>query len=105
MTSTGMSQVTGILNTKYADPSGNHPDLQMFFGGYLANCASTGEVNALGDPDNPKTPKHFSVSPVVLHPKSRGDITLRSTNPLDPPVIKANYLTEPEDMATLIEGW
>lgn len=104
LSSTGMSQVTGILNTKYADPSGNHPDLQMFFAGYLAQCADTGEVNAFSDPTKPDDPKHLLMSPVVLHPKSRGDITLRSKDPLEPPVIRANYLTEPEDMAVLIEG-
>lgn len=104
LSSTGMSQVTGIINSKYADPRGDHPDLQIFFGGYLANCASSGEVGAPADIDNPKSPKHFSMSPVVLHPKSRGSITLRTNDPLEPPVIKANYLTEPEDMATLIEG-
>ncbi|GLV42238.1 Glucose dehydrogenase [Carabus blaptoides fortunei] len=104
MSSTGLSQVTGIINTKYADPSGTHPDLQMFFAGYLANCASSGAVDAMADPEHPDEPKHVYMSPVVLHPKSRGSITLRSADPLAPPVIHANYLTEPEDMATLIEG-
>lgn len=104
MSSTGLSQVTGIINTKYADPSGTHPDLQMFFAGYLANCASSGAVDAKADPEHPDQPKHVYMSPVVLHPKSRGSITLRSADPLAPPVIHANYLTEPEDMATLIEG-
>jgi len=28
-------QVTGKLNSKYAVPSGDHPDVQLFFGGYL----------------------------------------------------------------------
>lgn len=104
LSSTGMSQVTGIINSKYADPSGEHPDIQMFFAGYLAQCADTGEVHAFSDPKNPKDPKHFLISPVVLHPKSRGTISLKSSDPLQPPLIKANYLTEPEDMASLIEG-
>lgn len=104
LSSTGMSQVTGILNSKYADPSGSHPDLQMFFAAYLANCAQSGAVDAYADPDDPTAHKHLYVTPVVLHPKSRGTITLKSANPLDAPVIRANYLTEPEDMATLIDG-
>lgn len=104
MSSTGMSQVTGILNTKYADQSGDHPDLQMFFLGYLASCASSCEADSTNELDEGVTPRNLLISPVVLHPKSKGDITLRSKNPSDPPVIKVNYLTEPEDMATLIEG-
>ncbi|XP_017775312.1 PREDICTED: glucose dehydrogenase [FAD, quinone]-like [Nicrophorus vespilloides] len=104
MSSTGMSQVTARLNSKFADPSGNNPDLQLFFGGYSANCASSGEVKALADPDNPTSPKHFTISPVVLHPKSVGYLTLRSSDPLDAPLIYGNYLTEPEDVATLVEG-
>lgn len=43
--------MTGVLNSKYAEPSGNHPDVQMFFSGYLAGCSSTGQ---LFEPLNPK---------------------------------------------------
>lgn len=104
MSSTGMSQVTARINTKYANASGTHPDLQIFFGGYLAKCARSGEVNAAEDPDKPEAPRHVLISPVVLHPKSKGQLTLKSNNPLDPPLMLANYLKEPEDVATLVEG-
>ncbi|XP_044265687.1 glucose dehydrogenase [FAD, quinone]-like [Tribolium madens] len=104
MSSTGMSQVTARINSKFADPSGTHPDLQIFFGGYLANCAASGEVRAVKDPKNPDAPKHLTISPVVLHPKSRGYIGLKTNNPLDAPLMYANYLSEPEDVATLVEG-
>lgn len=39
-----------------------------------------------------------------LRPESRGEILLGSNNPLDEPIIKANYLSEPDDMATLVAG-
>lgn len=104
MSSTGMSQVTARINSKYADPSGTHPDLQIFFAGYKANCAQSGEVRAAEDPKNPNAPRHLTVSPVVLHTKSTGHISLKSKNPLDPPLMYANYLTEPEDVAVLIDG-
>lgn len=104
LSSTGMSQLTARISSKFADPSGNDPDLQMFFAGYLANCAKTGEARALEDPSKPDTPKHLTVSPVVLHPKSRGYITLKSKNPLDDPLIYVNYLTQQQDVATLIDG-
>jgi glucose dehydrogenase (acceptor) len=104
MSSTGMSQVTARINSKFADPSGTHPDMQIFFAGYLANCAQSGEVSAAEDPENPDAPRHLTISAVVLHPKSRGYVGLKTKNPLDPPLMYANYLAEPEDMATLVEG-
>jgi choline dehydrogenase len=41
----------------------------------------------------------FSMANVVLHPESRGEVTLRSTNPKDPPRILFNLLQAPEDRA------
>ncbi|KAF5280852.1 hypothetical protein FQR65_LT03001 [Abscondita terminalis] len=95
MSSTGMSQLTARINTKYADPMGNYPDLQIFFSGYVATCEADGNENNF---------RKLRISPVVLHTKSRGHISLKSKNPFDPPLIYANYLSEPEDVATLIEG-
>jgi choline dehydrogenase len=42
----------------------------------------------------------FSMANVVLHPVSRGEVTLRSANPHDPPRILFNLLQAPEDRAT-----
>jgi choline dehydrogenase len=41
---------------------------------------------------------------VLLHPRSRGRVSLRSANPHDPPRIQLNVLSEPADLATLIRG-
>merc|ERR1712130_1049990 len=46
----------------------------------------------------------FTILPVVVHPHSRGTVSLRSNNPEDPPVIKPNYFSHPLDVATLIDG-
>ena len=67
MSSTGLSQITGILPSSYTTP--DHPDLQMFFGGYQAACATTGEVGAVLDNGR----RGISISPTVLHPRSRGE--------------------------------
>ncbi len=40
----------------------------------------------------------------LLHPFSRGEIRLRSSNPLDAPSIRANYLSDPRDMDVMLEG-
>ena len=66
MASTGLSQITGIVPSKYATP--DHPDLQFFFGGFQASCASTGEVGALQDNEQ----RRISISPTNLQPRSRG---------------------------------
>jgi choline dehydrogenase len=42
----------------------------------------------------------FSMANVVLHPVSRGEVTLRSSNPQDPPRIRFNLVQAPEDRAT-----
>jgi choline dehydrogenase len=42
--------------------------------------------------------------PSVLHPKGRGTVTLRSSNPLDPPVISYELLGHPEDRRILTEA-
>ena len=44
------------------------------------------------------------IMPVLLHPMSRGYVTLKSKHPTDPPIIQPNYLAHPSDMQTLIEG-
>jgi choline dehydrogenase len=42
----------------------------------------------------------FSMANVVLHPRSRGAVTLRSANPKEAPRILFNLLQAPEDRAT-----
>lgn len=47
----------------------------------------------------------FGIRPVLLHPKSRGRILLRSANPADHVRIHFNAFSEPEDLATLRTGF
>ncbi|MEM8998171.1 MAG: GMC oxidoreductase, partial [Acidobacteriota bacterium] len=46
----------------------------------------------------------FNFGPTLLKPKSRGQITLRSADPMAAPAITANYLDDPEDVRVLVEG-
>ncbi|XP_001604393.1 glucose dehydrogenase [FAD, quinone]-like [Nasonia vitripennis] len=98
MASTGLSQITGKLPSSYTTP--NHPDIQLFFGGYQAACATTGQVGALLDNGR----RSISVSPTNLHPRSRGTLRLASNNPFIYPIIQQNYLTNPVDVAILVQG-
>ena len=69
MASTGLSQLTGILSSPYT--TADHPDLQFFFGGYQASCATTGEIGSLMDDGR----RSISISPTNLRPRSRGNFS------------------------------
>ncbi len=47
----------------------------------------------------------FGIRPTLLHPESRGEVTLRSSDPFAPPRIAYNFLTAPGDLAKLCEGF
>jgi choline dehydrogenase-like flavoprotein len=47
----------------------------------------------------------FGMRPGLLHPKSRGEVKLRSADPKDPVRIFGNYFAEPDDVATVREGF
>lgn len=50
-------------------------------------------------------PQHASCARIgPLHPKSRGQVRLRSADPRDPPRILTNMFAEPDDMATMIRA-
>lgn len=99
MSGTGISAVTAKIASKYAENPAA-PDIQFYFGGFLASCAKTGQVGELLTNGS----RAIQVFPAVLHPKSRGFITLASSDPLAAPKIVANYLDEEHDLRVLIEG-
>lgn len=79
-----------------SDPTVAAPDLELIFAPVLY-------LNeGLEAPRN----HGFSFGVVLLAPHSRGHITLRSTNPADPPSIQPNYLGDPggEDLRRLAAG-
>ena len=46
----------------------------------------------------------LTVTTVVVKPKSRGEVRLRSANPADKPIVSPNLLKHPDDLAAMIEG-
>jgi choline dehydrogenase-like flavoprotein len=50
-------------------------------------------------------PDVMGIRPVLLHPRSRGTVSLRSADPTAPVRIANDFLAEPEDMATLRRGF
>lgn len=60
----------------------------------------------LGEGLTPPTEHGFTVAAMLLRPESRGRVRLRSADPLAPPVIEMNLLSDPRgsDLATLVRG-
>lgn len=72
---------------------GYETDIQMFFSPLVpVSLATRGQAPAMA----------INVQP--CRPISRGSLTLRSSNPLDAPVIHPGYLTHPADVAIHLEG-
>ncbi|KAK0473382.1 aryl-alcohol-oxidase from pleurotus Eryingii [Armillaria novae-zelandiae] len=57
--------------------------------------------NGLSREPIPDTGNYLSVTAAVLCPLSRGNVTIGSTNPLNPPLINPNYLFHQQDLAIL----
>lgn len=98
MSGTGLSDVTAKISSSYTTP--DDPDLQFYFGGFLADCAKTGQVGELLSNQS----RSIQIFPAVLKPKSRGYIGLQSNDPLAHPKIVVNYLQEEQDVKVLVEG-
>ena len=70
------------------------PDLQLLFG--PAYYRGHGLV---------RRKEHcFGFGPTLVTPESRGEISLRTSNPQDAPAIRANYLSTEADLRTMIAG-
>jgi choline dehydrogenase-like flavoprotein len=50
-------------------------------------------------------PDGYGIRPALLHPRSRGEVILRSADPRAPVRIRPNFLAEPEDLGTLREAF
>ena len=46
----------------------------------------------------------WSIIPMLLRPKSRGVVRLRSANPYDTPIFNAGYFSDPRDILVLVEA-
>ena len=85
------------------DPSAAAPEVQIHF---IAGGAGGG----LRHPFNRNPVARFAQGHIFygsvcqLRPESRGEIVLRSADPFDPPVIRANYLSSPTDRRIVREG-
>lgn len=80
-------------------------DNNVFTGSDGPYGAPTFEIQTFYMVNNPGFPPNsFGVGAIVLHPNSRGEVTLASANYLDPPLIQPNLLCDPDDVAVSLNG-
>ncbi|XP_043481449.1 glucose dehydrogenase [FAD, quinone] [Leptopilina heterotoma] len=113
LTSSVGLEAVAFISTKYANQSDDWPDIEFMLTSSSTNSdGGTHVKNAHGLTDEfynevfSEINNHdvFGVFPMMLRPKSRGVIKLRSKNPLDYPLMYHNYLTHPDDVNVLREG-
>lgn len=89
-----VSEVGLFTRTRYA--SGEAPDLQFTFG--------TAKFLPAGAPDSLRPGPGFTFAPVLLAPRSRGQVRLRGSDPAEPAVVDAGYLRDDPDLKILADG-
>ena len=74
-----------------------HPDLQLSF---LPLALAPGAVQS----DQSIGEDGFQIHIDLLRPNSRGALVLKSSNPMEKPSLKFNYLADPDDRMRLVKG-
>jgi choline dehydrogenase len=103
--SSGILSGFSFFHTKYNDQK--YPDIQIQFLPLPSNCKVVEEF--LGFEKNMCNDSYsnqygFSFSIVLLHEKSSGSVTLKSSDPFEHPVIDLNFFHHKDDIKTLLEG-
>jgi choline dehydrogenase len=95
LTRKGMATTMGCEGCAYvySDPSVGHPDISMHF--TPAYVVDQGRVRPSGH--------GMTLHNNVMRPRSRGQVTLRSANFEDEPLVDPNYLSDPDDMRVIVE--
>ncbi|PNF38173.1 Glucose dehydrogenase [FAD, quinone] [Cryptotermes secundus] len=106
-------ETVGFISTKYANQTDDWPDIEFMMtatttssdGGTQtrkAHCITQKFYDEYFAPINKRDT--FGIFPMILRPKSRGYIKLRTNDPMDYPLIYHNYLTHPDDVRVMREG-
>ncbi|CAL7938657.1 unnamed protein product [Xylocopa violacea] len=107
------TEAVAFVNTKYADKSGDNPDIELALGSMATNVDGgifeTKLLNMqleayIDDIRNIEFESAYSVLPALLRPRSTGYIKLRSKNPEDNPIFVPNYFNDPHDLEVMAEG-
>jgi len=105
-------EASGNLRTLNALNNTTWPDLTFSFVGLHVNSdggaiyrRSLNMKNSYYNHFNPlKFKEGFTIIPSVLHPYSRGHITLKNSNPFIKPLIYSGFFKDARDVKTIVEG-
>ncbi len=92
-----LNQGGGFFRTR---PELDRPNMQIYFQPLSYLKAPPGTRPLM----NPDPYPAFMIGVSQCRPTSRGSLRLRSTNPLDPPEIRPNYLDTERDVGETLEG-
>uniref|UniRef100_A0A1A9VSG2 Glucose-methanol-choline oxidoreductase N-terminal domain-containing protein n=1 Tax=Glossina austeni TaxID=7395 RepID=A0A1A9VSG2_GLOAU len=113
MTSLGGVEGLAFVHTPYSNRSLDWPDIQFHMAPASINSDNGARVKkVLGLKESLYQEVYhpianrdtWTIMPLLLRPRSRGWVRLRSTNPFQYPLINANYFDDPLDAKTLVEG-
>lgn len=106
LSSTGVVHMTAFHRTKYAGEDETIPDIQFHFGGMNLNDFYSDPTTYLASAIFPFAYyDSVNVRPILLHPESRGFITLNKTDPVfGQPLIYPRFFTVKKDLNTLIDA-
>jgi choline dehydrogenase len=98
-----------FLRLRHQPPNVKYPLLALHIASnpsiYSADQLNVKEDSWAETHGNPPSREGLTIFPVLLHPKSRGTVRLRSADPEDPPLINPNYLSDDADIKILAEGY
>ncbi|KZC09320.1 Glucose dehydrogenase [acceptor], partial [Dufourea novaeangliae] len=107
------SEGMAFINTKYANKSEDYPDIQLFLSTITDN--TDGGIFVKSDCNvndeffekmyqNILFQDGYQIMPLLLRPRSRGYIKLRSKDVHQPPIIVPDYFKHPQDLNVLADA-
>lgn len=112
LTLPGGAEALAFYPTKYAEDQ-THPDMELVFGpGALTGDSGGSLRKVLGISDKFYSKVYqpyfereaYSVVPVLVRPKSKGLVRLKSKNPFHSPLFYPNYYNDTTDLFAMVEG-
>lgn len=110
----GGAEALAFVKTRHsAATADDYPDIELVLGSGALNGDLYGSLrNLLGIPDSffrgvygsIANKPAFSIAPVLMRPRSKGRVLIKSANPFKWPVLKPNYFGDAFDTKVLIEG-
>lgn len=83
------------------DPASDRPDIQFHFAPF--HTGDDYKTDLYNIQSIPKT-NGFTILAILLHPESKGTVTVKSKDPNDHPILQPNFLRSDKDRKTLLSG-